>query len=1095
MNTGRFVKMKINCFTYCFLSLLFFTSCNNKSPLFIQLQPQQTGIHFINHVTESDSLNILTYPYLFNGAGVAVADFNRDGKEDIFFTGNKKSSNKLYLNKGNFKFDDVTNKAGVQGKGDWCTGVSTVDINGDGWMDIYVSTVTIAGLLKSANELYINNKNGTFTEAAQQYGLAFSGHTTQAAFFDYDNDGDLDCFLLNHPVSYADDYKTIAQRKITDSVSGDKLLRNDSGHFTDVTVAARIYSSSIGYGLGIAVGDINNDGWQDIYVSNDFKENDYCYINNGDGTFSEKATALFAHTSRFSMGNDMADYNNDGWPDIMTLDMLSQDEQVVKSSVADDDMEVYDYKHHFGFHYQFSKNCLQQNVDGKYFTDKGLQQGVAATDWSWAPLLADFDNDGYKDLYISNGFKYRVNDLDFNAFVQNTLVSNQRKSITTNKLALVKHIPNGAVPDYFYLNKKEGFTNASAEAGFTTPTLSNGAAYADLDNDGDLDLIVNRIDEPAGIYQNNMPPKNYVQVQLKGAGNNTNGIGAKLYVFTKNDMQLLQQSTVRGFMSSVSPILHVGLGTASIIDSALVVWPSGKGQWLTNIKANKTITLYEQEAIARYEHFKPRTCIDESWTNTTAASGMQFLHKEDAFDDLNVQPLLPHSLATQGPALATADVNGDGLQDVYIGGAKGEAGALFIQKRDGSFAKSPQLNFLRDSAYEDTDALFFDADGDRDMDLYVCSGGNEWYGRNELLRDRLYINDGSGNFAKSNGLPPVYENKSCIAACDWDKDGDMDLFVGGRANARMYGYIPASVILQNDGKGNFTEVTNAVAGGLQNAGMVTGAVWSDIDKDGWKDLILVGEWMPVTVFKNNKGKLEKETSEALSKTSGWWNCIYATDIDGDGDEDFLSGNWGTNSKLKAPPGFPLKMYLADWDGNGETDPVLSVANNGDYYTFLNKSDLEKRLPFIKKQFLKYSDAAGKTTAQLFGKDAVAQSRRLQAFTLQSSVLWNDNGTLHLEALPSFLQTAPVFSFATCNNKDNRKSYVAGGNFFEVSPYEGRYDAMLPTLFEFNKQKAAQTGFINEKGCVRKIQCITTITGKQLLLLAKNNDSLTVLMKK
>ena len=1089
--------MKLCCFIYYLLfTLLLFVSCKNKSLLFIQLQPQQTGIDFTNHVTDTDSLNILTYPYLFNGAGVAAADFNRDGKEDIFFAGNEKGSNKLYLNKGNFKFEDITNKAGVRGKSDWCTGVSTVDINSDGWMDIYISTVTIPGLLQSSNELYINNKNGTFTEAAHQYGLDFKGHTTQAAFFDYDNDGDLDCFLLNHPVTYTDDYKTIAQRKIPDSVSGDKLLRNDNNHFTDVTASANIYSSSIGYGLGIAVGDINNDGWQDIYISNDFKENDYCYINNGDGTFTEKINELFAHTSRFSMGNDMADYNNDGWLDMMTLDMLSQDEKVVKSSVADDDIEVYDYKHHFGFHYQFSKNCLQRNIDGTYFSDRSLQQGVAATDWSWAPLFADFDNDGYKDLYISNGFTYRVNDLDFNAFSQNALISDQKKNIATNKFALIHHIPHGAVADYLYLNKKEtGFADASAEAGFTTSTLSNGAAYADLDNDGDLDLIVNRMNEPAGIYQNNMPCKNYLGIQLKGEQKNTFGIGAKLCVFASDGIQFLQQSTVRGFMSSVSPVLHFGLNSATRIDSLLIVWPSGKGEWLKNTEVNKTIVLDERNAVIGFIAYRPKHQIDENWQNETAASGIQFVHTEDAFDDLNVQPLLPHSLATQGPALATSDVNGDGSTDVYIGGAKNEAGALFIQNKNGSFKKSAQPAFLHDSIYEDIDALFFDADGDKDMDLYVTSGGNEFYGRNERLTDRLYINDGNGNFERSRTLPYLYENTSCVAACDWDKDGDIDLFVGGRANARMYGYTPASVILQNDGKGNFSEVTNSVAKGLQNVGMVTSAVWSDIDNDGWKDLIVVGEWMPVTVFKNNRGKLEKETTDEFSKTAGWWNCIYADDIDGDGDEDFLLGNWGTNSKLKASADFPLRMYLADWGKNGETDPILSVSNNNKYYTFLSKSDIEKRLPFIKKQFLKYGDAAGKTVNEIFGNKAVEQSRLMEAFTLQSSVLWNDNGRLRMEALPSFLQTAPVFSFASFRDKTGRKNYIAGGNFFEVSPYEGRYDAMLPTFFQFSKKRAIEAGCLNQKGCLRNIKSIPSANGKQLLLMAKNNDTLTVLIKK
>ncbi len=1084
--------MQIKRFSYCWLMVLLFLSCGSKDALlFIQMDAKTTGIDFVNHSLGNDSINILTYPYLYNGAGVAVADFNNDGKEDIFLVGNKKGSSKLYFNESNFKFTEVTKQAGVAGFADWQTGVSTVDINGDGWMDIYVSTVSIPGIFKSANELYLNNKNGTFTEAAKQYGLNFAGHTTQAAFFDYDNDGDLDCFLLNHPVSYTDDYKTVAQREIRDSLSGDKLMRNDNGVFTDVTRTAGIYSSNIAYGLGIAVGDLNNDGWMDIYVSNDFKENDYCYINNGNGTFSEKVKDLFGHTSRFSMGNDMADYNNDGWPDVMTLDMLSRDEKVLKSSVADDDIETYDYKHHFGFHYQFSKNCLQQNIDGKYFADKGLQSGVAATDWSWSPLLADFDNDGYKDLFISNGFKYRVNDLDFNVFVQNTLTADQKKGILTKKYALTGKIPGGAVPDYFYLNDKEGgFSDASSNTGFTMPTLSSGAAYADLDNDGDLDLIVNRLDAPTGIYQNNISAKHYLQIKLKGVGQNTNGIGAKVYVFTQWNMQYIQQSTVRGFMSSISPLLHVGLGASTHVDSMLIMWSSGKGQWLRNVEADTLLVLNEKDASTTVLPYRPKHLTDTLWHDETAASGLTFAHTEDAFDDMARQPLLPHSLATQGPALAVADVNSDGIDDFFIGGAKGQTAALFLQNSNG-FIRSMQPAFAADSLYEDVDALFFDADGDGDKDLYVVSGGNEWFGRNDLLNDRLYLNDGNGHFEKSHTVPPLYENKSCVAVCDWDKDGDIDLFVGGRANARMYGFTPSSVLLQNDGKGNFSEVTNTVAKGLQNAGMVTCAVWSDVDGNGWKDLIVAGEWMPVTLFKNNKGILEKQSLPTLDKSNGWWNCLYADDVDGDGDEDFLLGNWGTNTKLTATADFPLQMNLSDWNGNGETEPVLSVADGKNYYPFVSKTDLEKRMPFIKKQFLKYGDAAGKTTAELLGENKMKGSRKLVAYTLGSAVIWNDNGILHMQSLPSFLQAAPVFSFTSYIDSHKTKTYVAGGNFYEVSPYEGRYDAMLPVIFRFEKHEALQTGLIPEKGCVRRMQSVTMSNGKPALLMARNNDSLTL----
>ena len=1090
------------CFT-CFkkwISLfIFFTilcSCKQKKTFFIQKTAQQTNITFINQPVENDSLNLLTYPYIFNGAGVAVGDINNDGLEDIFFVSNKQGGNKLYINKGGFVFNDITAKAGLQGKSGWSTGATMVDINADGWLDIYVSTVTIAGQLSSANELYINNKNGTFTESAAAYQLDFKGHTTQAAFFDYDNDGDLDCFLLNHSVVYADDYKDVSARKFTDPLSGDKLLQNNNGRFEDVTDHAGIFSSSIGYGLGIATGDLNNDGWPDIYVSNDFKENDYCYINNGNGTFAERCNDLFGHNSRFSMGNDMADYNNDGWLDLITLDMLSKDEKILKSSVADDDMGTYNYKHNnFGFNYQFSKNCLQQNMGGQYFQDKSLQAGVAATDWSWAPLFADFNNDGKKDLFISNGFKYRVNDLDFNVFVQSTIVRNQQQNLATNKLELIKKIPGGKVADYFYLqNEDEGFNDDSELAGFTEPTLSNGAAYADLDNDGRLDLIVNRLDGPAGIYQNNMPVKNYLSLKLKGSNKNSLGVGASIYAYTKHGMQMYYQSLSRGFMSSVSPLIHFGLGHENLVDSLIIIWPGESGQKLLNLTGNTTIELLQKNAIADFVRPPLKSNLDNNWKDCTAAASISFVHKEDEFDDLTVQPFLPHSLATQGPGLTVADVNNDGLADFFVCGAKGQAGQLYLQTSQSKFINSPQQCFANDSMYEQTDALFFDADGDKDMDLYAVSGGNEFYGSNPLLKDRLYLNDGKGNFKLSNGLPALYENKICVAACDFDKDGDMDLFVGGRANARMYGYNPASVLLQNDGKGNFTEATEKLSEGLQYTGMVTSACWSDIDKDGWQDLIVAGEWMPVTVFKNIKGRLQRQQQQSLKQSSGWWTCMYKTDIDGDGDDDFLLGNWGSNTKMQASLLHPLTMYLADWDGNGDIDPLLCIYKSEQYYSFYGKTDLEKRLPYLKKKYLRYADIAGRSAEELFGKEAISKAKKLQAYTLQSSVLWNDNGQLSLQPLPSFLQVSPIFSFASFSDKNGSLNYIAGGNFYDVLPYEGRYDAMLPTLFSIAQKNVFCKGYIMQKGAVRNIQPIILQNKYQALLLAKNNGPLVLLSK-
>ncbi len=1070
-------------------------SCKQKELLFFEKTASQTNIHFTNQIIENDSFNFFSYQYIFNGAGVAVGDIDNDGWEDIFFVSNKQGGNKLYKNNGAFKFTDITVSAGVQGMSQWSTGVTMVDINADGWLDIYVSTVTIPGFLQSHNELYINNKNGTFTEAAAQYGLDFKGHCTQAAFFDYDNDGDLDCFLLNHSLEYAGDYKTALIRKTINPLSGEKLLQNNNGKFIDVSKQVGLICSSLSYGLGVSVADINNDGWMDIYVSNDFKENDYCYINNGNGTFTEQSNKLFAHNSRFSMGNDIADINNDGWPEIISLDMLSQNEKVLKSSVADDELNTFNFKQQFGFNFQFSKNCLQENVDGKYFIDDALQKGVAATDWSWAPLFADFDNDGNKDLFISNGYKYRANDLDFNVFVQQSAASVSEQKKKFDKRTLIKQMPKGNVADYFYLQGRNGFMDMSSAAGFTKPTLSNGAAYADLDKDGRIDLIVNRLEEPAGIYKNNMPQKNYCSITLKGEGGNTQGIGATVYVYTKNTMQVYQQSLSRGFMSSVSPIIHVGLGDATFIDSLKIMWSGGKGQMLTNIKANNNIVLQQRNAAANFIRPILKKSIDGSWQNIADSVGINFIHREDAFEDLSVNPLLPHSLATQGPAIAVADVNNDGLQDFFICGPKGQAGQLWLQTSQSTFIQSKQNCFLMDSLYEETNALFFDADGDKNMDLYVVSGGNEFYGNNALLKDRLYINDGKGNFSLKSTLPNLLENKSCVAACDFDKDGDIDLFVGGRANARMYGYNPASVLLVNDGKGNFTEATEKFSSGLQYAGMITSACWSDIDGDGWQDLIVVGEWMPVTIFKNNKGHLEKQEQKGLERSNGWWNCIYKTDIDGDGHDDFLLGNWGTNSKLRATTEQPLCMYLADWDNNGDIDPLLCIYKNKNYYTFLGKADLEKRLPYLKKKYLKYAAIAGKTVQDLFTKEAVEKAIKLSAYTMQSSILWNKKGQLSLQPLPDFLQLSPIFSFAAFTNTNGEKDYIAGGNFFDVQPHEGRYDAMLPTIFNIDKNKSMICkGYILEKAAVRNIQTIK-IKNKTVLLVANNNEKLSVLSQK
>lgn len=1063
---------------------LLLVTCTQKATHFSLLSSAETGIRFQNKVADTDSFNIFDYPYLYAGAGVAVGDVNNDGLDDIFFAANRKDGNKLYLNEGAFHFKDITASAGVSGSSDWSTGVAMADVNGDGLLDIYVSTVSIKGKLKSRNELYINKGDGRFHEEAETYGLAFSCHATQAAFFDYDRDGDLDCFLLNHGTAYTDDYQNIAVRKTVDSTAGGKVLRNDSGHFTEVTQKAGIYCAPNEYGLGIAVGDINNDGWPDIYVGNDFKENDFCYINNRDGTFSEKTNELFDHVSRFSMGNDMADYNNDGWLDVLTLDMLSQDENVLKTSLADDDIEIYNYKQqNFGFYYQFSKNCLQQNMQGRHFSDVSLQSGVAATDWSWAPLLADFNNDGRKDLFVSNGFRYRTNDLDFTVFSQAKLM--QLQQAQSSHFNLIKELPDGAVPDYFYLASSSGFQDESTAAGFVKPTLSSGAAYADLDNDGDLDLVVNRINEEPGVYRNDFDQANYLSLSLKGADKNTFGIGTTVYAYAKDSLQCVHQSPVRGFMSSVSPVLHFGLGKNKIVDSLIVCWPDGSGQKLYNVKAAQRLVLLQADANKNFERPVLPQAISITWQKKPDNGGIRFVHREDDFDDLNVQPLLPHSLATQGPKLTVGDVNGDGLDDFYVCGAKGQSGALYLQNASGHFDSSAQNAFKQDSLFEDADALFFDADGDGDLDLYVCSGGNEYYGHQSSLLDRLYTNDGRGTFTRNPNLPPLYENKACVRACDFDKDGDLDLFVGGRANARMFGYTPSSVILQNN-RGAFTEATAALSGGLSNVGMVTDACWTDVDNDGWTDLMVVGEWMPVTIFKNNHGRLE--SGQPLPNSKGLWQTVLPADVDGDGDIDYLLGNWGNNTKLTASKEFPLKLFIADWDKNGETEPVLATAKEGEYYPFYGKADLEKRLPFLRKRFLKAKDFAGKAIEEVFTKDALSKAQLFEAVTLKTTLLRNNGGKFSLESLPDYLQTAPVFSFASLPSLTNKNEFIAGGNFYEVSPYEGRYDAMLPVRFAFRNGKATMIDCFLQPGPLRKIASLKA-GAKNALLMVFNNGPL------
>ncbi|MBC7628766.1 MAG: VCBS repeat-containing protein [Ferruginibacter sp.] len=1097
---------------------IIFCGCKSKiEPLFSMISATQTGIDFENRITDTDSLNILDYLYYYNGGGVAIADFNNDGLPDIYFTSNQ-GSNKLYLNKGNFKFEDITDKAGVQGKGNWKTGVTVADVNGDGLLDIYVCEVGGYKSFKGRNELFINNgitspsSTGegrgeiTFTESAHAYGLDIQGLNTQAVFFDYDHDGDLDMFLVNHSVHSNQSYGDSSMRRIKDEASGDKLFRNDSTatgrKFVEVTTEAGIYSSVVGYGLNVAVADINNDGWDDIYVSNDFHENDYYYLNNHNGHFSEINRDAFGHESRFSMGSAIADMNNDGWQDIITLDMLPSDEKTLKSSAGDDPLDIYNFKFSFGYYHQYSRNCLQINAGGgKKFSDIALYAGVAATDWSWSPLAADFDNDGIKDLFISNGILRRPNDLDFVKFYSTRSTKDTGRSAD---VAAIKKMPEGKVNNYIFKGTDSlKFIDNTIAWGMDHPGFSNGAAYADLDNDGDLDIIINNINEPATIYRNNAIQQlnnHFIEIELKGAGQNKFAIGAKVVIQQKNKIQVGYVNATKGFESAALQYIHFGTGVDSVIDKMEVLWPDGQSQIFTGVKADQRITVLYKNAGNDITTLLPISITTKKlFTDITDSVQLPYKHQENSFNDFNVQSFIPHMISTQGPKLAVADVNGDGLDDFFVCGAAGQAGTLFQQTAAGKFISTNQKLFAADAACEDVNSIFFDADNDGDLDLYVVSGGNETEAKIPSLLDRLYINDGKGNFSKSTSLPNLYGNKSVAVAADIDHDGDMDLFVGGRVIAGKYGDTPNSYLLINDGKGNFRIADDEKAKGLNKIGMVTDAVWTDIDKDGWKDLVVVGEWMPVTIYKNQQGKLTNYTSAAgLQNTTGLWTTIHAADLNNDGTDELLVGNWGENSKLHASEQYPLKLFTGDLDNNGAMDQVIAIEKNGKYYTFLGKEEIEKELPaLMRKKYLYYSSFAGQTIEEIFG-EKLNLTKKYSANILSSVMLVNNGaGKFTLSKLPASLQWSPVFSFLTEDvNRDGKTDIISAGNFYGVLPYEGRYDAGFGTILlnagsnHFTALSPYQSGFL-ASGEVRDIKKIKLANGSRCFLVARNNNTLLI----
>lgn len=1090
-----------------FCLLLFFVwlvSCTRKKTLFTSLSSATTHVDFENKVENKHLFNILYYLYFYNGGGVATGDINNDGLPDIYFTANSKGHNKLYLNKGNFEFEDITAKAGVAGTADWCTGVTMADVNGDGFLDIYVSAVANKYGLKGHNELFINNGNGTFTERSKEYGLDFSGFTTQVAFFDYDHDGDLDCYILNQSHHPHQNIVDTVNRHKYDSLSGDRFYRNDlktTGKFTDVSKEAGIYQSNLGYGLGIAVGDLNNDGWDDIYIGNDFHENDYYYINNGNGTFTESGAQHFRHYSRFSMGNDIADYNNDGQPDVVTVDMLPPDEKTLKTYGSDENPDIYKVKLELnGYQYQYSKNCLQRNNgNGTSFSDIGLLSGTSATDWSWSPLFADFDNDGNKDLFISSGIVKRPVDLDYVRFVSDLKNKGMDRTDKYDDEA-IKAMPDGSShPFLFKGDGKYSFKDVSNDWGTgKMKGYYNGAAYADLDNDGKLDLVINCINAPAVILKNNGAKENYLSVSFKGDSLNTYGIGCKVYLFEKNNpggyrMQYEQLMTTRGFQSSCEPRLHFGLDSVASVDSLLVVWPNQEYQVIKNVPANKQLVVRRSEAGGVFDYNKFFPPHQEMFEDITKQVGVTWHHKENDFVDFNVQYLIPHEESTRGPKIAVGDVNKDGLDDFYVCGARGQPGALMIQQKDGTFVPSDTALFSHFAICEDVDARFFDANGDGNLDLWVVSGGNQMPVSDISSADRLYINDGTGHFSISlSSIPQLYENKSCVAVADIDKDGDSDVFVGFLSDPQKYGLPQSSYLYLNDGHGKFEVAGNKIMN-LLKIGLVTSASFTDLNNDGWPDLVVTGEWMAVKVFINHNG-IFSETD--IPQSTGLWQSLYVADVNGDGHPDILAGNWGHNSKLWAGKNGPCKLYVKDFDNNGSIEQIMCYTIDGKEYPFLAKDELERPLPVLKKAYLHYSDVAGKTVQYIL-YDLFKDYTELKAETLSSSCFLNDGkGNFKRIDLPEELQLAPVMTFVPYYDKP--QTFLAAGNFYGVTPFEGRYDALLPTLFSFDKNGARfdqLANIPNIEGEMRDAKWLNYVGGKKILVLARNNSELIFLKPK
>ncbi|MEZ7875774.1 MAG: VCBS repeat-containing protein [Polaribacter sp.] len=1080
---------------YSLLLFGFLVSCNetvNKEPQFELLTAKKTGINFNNDLISTDVFNVYKYRNFYNGGGVAIGDINNDGLQDIYLTSNL-NENKLYLNKGNFTFTDITITANVGGSKAWSTGVSMVDINADGFLDIYVCNSGDVEGDNKQNELFINNTDGTFTEKAVEYGLADLGYSTHASFFDYDKDGDLDVYLLNNSYQAIGSFNlTKNERPKRDILGGDKLFQNQGNYFVDVSEKAGIYGSIIGFGLGITVSDVNNDGWEDMYISNDFFERDYLYINQKNGTFKEQLTASLNSISGASMGADAADINNDGYNDIFVTEMLPKEYARLKTVTTFEDWNKYQYNVKNDYYHQFTRNMLQVNNQDTSFSEVGRFSGVEASDWSWGALLFDMNNDGLKDLFIANGIYKDLTNQDYLRYVSNEEVL--QSLVIDNKVdfkKLIDIIPSNKVKNHAYINKGN-LTFNRENNGLNTEGFSNGAAYGDLDNDGDLDLIVNNVNMPLFVYKNNLDKTatKYLKVILKGDGLNTNAIGSKITLTTKTATYSLEQQPARGFQSSMDNRPNFGFKELDSLNLT-INWPSGKITKLQNIAANKTLTLYEKDA--QQVKVKEPVVTPEIFSKNN--NTIKFTHKENNYIDFNVDRLLPFMRSAEGPKMAVADVNNDGTEDLFIGGSKNNIASLFIQKNS-TFIKKETSDFNNQRAAEDAESIFFDADNDGDLDLYVCSGGVETSKYSANYLDKLYLNDGTGNFTLSNQKLPTtvqYHSSSSVIVADTDNDNDLDIFVGERTIPNSYGMPGSGFLLINDGTGKFTEQSTNLAPEFKNLGMITDALFIDITKNGYKDLVVVGDFMGVAVFENQQGKFKRTEKNMLSNLKGWWNTIEKSDLDNDGDFDLILGNHGLNSRFKASTKNPIKLYVNDFDKNGFLDPILSfIDKNEKEYPYALRHNLVDQLKYLSKKFPDYESFKTATIQDIFTPEQLQESSILEANTLSSVILFNEGAfNFTVQKLPLETQFSPIYAIAASDfDNDGDQDILLGGNLDGVKPEFGRYDASFGNYLENTGNrvfKFHQKGKgLKVNGQIRDLKVL-----KNKVFITKNNDSLEV----